>query len=184
MQETWVRSLGWEDPLEEGMATHFSILAWRIPWTEEPGGLQSMQVQRAGHDWETFIHFFIVPCTGPSLWYACSWLQPVDFSLVAVHGFSSCSLQASLVVPCGFLVAVCGFSCPAARGILVPWQGVKPTSPFIGRQILNHWASNEVPREGPFKSLGLRFRTSPVVLYLRPVLPWTLALQGAQHKSW
>ena len=41
MWETWVRSLGWEDPLEEGMATHSSILAWRIPWTEEPGGLQS-----------------------------------------------------------------------------------------------------------------------------------------------
>ena len=44
MQETWLRSLGWEDPLEEGMATHSSILAWRIPWTEEPGGLQSMGV--------------------------------------------------------------------------------------------------------------------------------------------
>ena len=42
MQETWVWSLGWEDPLEEEMDTHFSILAWRIPWTEEPGGLQSM----------------------------------------------------------------------------------------------------------------------------------------------
>ena len=39
MQETWVQSLGWEDPLEEGMATHFSILVWGIPWTEEPGGL-------------------------------------------------------------------------------------------------------------------------------------------------
>ena len=42
MWETWVRSLGREDPLERGMATHYSILAWRIPWTEEPGGLQSM----------------------------------------------------------------------------------------------------------------------------------------------
>ena len=42
MQETWVRSLGWEDPLEEGMATHSSILAWGLPWTEEPGGLQSV----------------------------------------------------------------------------------------------------------------------------------------------
>ena len=42
MQETWVRSLGWEDPLEKGMATHSSILAWRTPWTEEPGKLQSM----------------------------------------------------------------------------------------------------------------------------------------------
>ena len=45
MQETWIQSLGWEDPLEEGMATHFSILAWRIPWTEEPGGLQSVGLQ-------------------------------------------------------------------------------------------------------------------------------------------
>ena len=42
MQETWVQSLGWEDPLEKEMATHSSILAWRIPWTEERGGLQSM----------------------------------------------------------------------------------------------------------------------------------------------
>ena len=42
MQETLVQSLGWEDPLEEGLATHSSILAWRIPWTEEPGRLQSM----------------------------------------------------------------------------------------------------------------------------------------------
>ena len=46
MWETWVRSLGWEDPLEEDIATHSSILAWRIPWTEEPGSLQSMGLQR------------------------------------------------------------------------------------------------------------------------------------------
>ena len=50
MQETWVRSLGSEDPLEEGMATHSSTLAWRIPQTEEPGGLQSMESQRVGLD--------------------------------------------------------------------------------------------------------------------------------------
>ena len=50
MQETWVRSLGREDPLEEEMATHSSILAWRIPWAEEPGGLQSVGSQRVGHD--------------------------------------------------------------------------------------------------------------------------------------
>ena len=49
MQETQVRSLGWEDPLEKGMATHSSILAWEIPWTEEPGRLQSMGLQRVGH---------------------------------------------------------------------------------------------------------------------------------------
>ena len=50
MQETWVQSLDREDPLEKEKATHSSILAWRIPWTEEPGGLQSMGSQRVGHD--------------------------------------------------------------------------------------------------------------------------------------
>ena len=50
MWETWVRSLGWEDPLEKGIATHSSIHAWKIPWTKEPGGLQSMGSQRVGHD--------------------------------------------------------------------------------------------------------------------------------------
>ena len=50
IQKTWVRSLGGEDPLEDGMATHSSILAWRIPWTEEPGKLQSIGSQEVGHD--------------------------------------------------------------------------------------------------------------------------------------
>ena len=50
MQETWIQSLGQENPLEEEMATHSSILAWRISWIEEPGGLQSIGSQRVGHD--------------------------------------------------------------------------------------------------------------------------------------
>ena len=50
LQETQVQSLGWEDPLEKEMAPNSSILAWRIPWTEEPGGLQFMGFQRVGHD--------------------------------------------------------------------------------------------------------------------------------------
>ena len=53
MQETGIRSLGWKDPLEKEMATHSSILAWEIPWTEETGGLQSMGSQRVGHDLAT-----------------------------------------------------------------------------------------------------------------------------------
>ena len=56
IQQTWVRSLGWEDPLEIEMASHISILAWEIPWTEELGGLQSMGSQRVGHT-ELSIHF-------------------------------------------------------------------------------------------------------------------------------
>ena len=50
MQETWVRTLGWEDPLEQEMATHSSTLAWKIPWTEEPGRLQFMGSLRIGHN--------------------------------------------------------------------------------------------------------------------------------------
>ena len=50
MQETWIQSLTQEDPLEKGVASHCSILAWRIPWTEEPGELQSMGLQRVRHD--------------------------------------------------------------------------------------------------------------------------------------
>ena len=53
-----VESLGWKDPLEEGMATHSSILAWRIPWTEEPGGLQSTGLQRVRHDWKNLACIF------------------------------------------------------------------------------------------------------------------------------
>ena len=62
MQETQIRSLGYEDSLEKGMAIHSSILVWRIPWTEEPGGLQSMGWQRVRHDWATNTFPFI-PCS-------------------------------------------------------------------------------------------------------------------------
>ena len=57
MQETWVQSLGWEDPLGKGMTIHSSILAWRISWTEEPAGLQFMGSQRVGHDWVTELNW-------------------------------------------------------------------------------------------------------------------------------
>ena len=71
MQETWVRSLGWDDPLKEEIVTHSSILAWEVPWTEEPGGLQSTGSQSVRYDLETghkhnvlFIHSFIDICLG------------------------------------------------------------------------------------------------------------------------
>ena len=78
IQETWVQSLGWEDSLEKEMATHSSILAWRIPWTEEPGGLQSMGLQRVGHNWATslsgwdlcwvFVCLFVFPLMRKAEW--------------------------------------------------------------------------------------------------------------------
>ena len=60
MQVTQVWSLGWEDPLEKGMDTHSSILAWRSPWTEEPVRLQSMESQRVRHDWATNTGMYVV----------------------------------------------------------------------------------------------------------------------------
>ena len=60
IQETRVQSLGWEDPLEKGMASYSSILAWRIPWTEEPVRLQSVGLQRVRHDWVTNTHILIL----------------------------------------------------------------------------------------------------------------------------
>ena len=62
MWETWVRALGWEDPLEKEMAIHSSTIAWKIPWTEEPGRLQSMGLQTVGHEYSndfTFIKYQI-----------------------------------------------------------------------------------------------------------------------------
>ena len=64
MQETWVRSLGQEDPLEKQMATHSSTLAWKIPWVEEAGRLQSMGSQRVGHNWVTSLSLFLPSFTG------------------------------------------------------------------------------------------------------------------------
>ena len=61
IQETWVLTLYWEDPLEEIMATHSSILAWKIPWTEQPGGLQCMESQRVSQRWATFLSN-LIPC--------------------------------------------------------------------------------------------------------------------------
>ena len=60
MWENWVWSLGQEDPLEKEKATHSNTLAWKIPWMEEPGRLQSMESQRVGQDWTTSLHYWII----------------------------------------------------------------------------------------------------------------------------
>ena len=89
MQETWVRSLGWEDPLKKEMATHSSILAWKIPWMEERGRLQSMGSQIVGHDWATslthkrlYTIWLISLSVIPSIQFSCS----VVFDSLRPHG--------------------------------------------------------------------------------------------------
>ena len=87
MRETWVRSLGQEDPLEKEMATHSSIIAWRIPWMEEPGGQQSTGSQRVGHNRETSLSLSVVTlvqldrCSGLGrrVWTLCDkYEQPLE----------------------------------------------------------------------------------------------------------
>ena len=83
MQETRIQSLDWEDPLEKGMATLSSILAWRIPWTEEPGRLQSMGFQRVGHKWatNTVCHTHRLPSWIPQCWLHSGFTLRQNFTV-------------------------------------------------------------------------------------------------------
>ena len=88
MRETWVQSLGQEDLLEKEMATHSSILAWKIPWMEEPGGLQSMGSQRVGHDWLTSLSFSLFFLElflhwSPVAYWAPTYLGSSSFSVLS-----------------------------------------------------------------------------------------------------
>ena len=110
MQETWVRSLGQEDPLEKGMATHFSILAWRNPWTEEPDGLQSMGLQRVGHAWttntfSTKVEFSSVQSLGRVQLFATPLTAARQASLSITNSRSSLRLTSiELVMPSSHLI--------------------------------------------------------------------------------
>ena len=122
MQKTGVWSLGWEDPLEKGMATHSSILVWRIPWTEESGELQSMELQRVRRDWapNTHTHVFL-------------WLRWV---LVVACGIFLASWE---IFHHGTGLSTCGahtFSCSAACGISVPQSGIESTSSALQGRFL------------------------------------------------
>ena len=85
MLEMWVRSLGQEDPLEEGMATHFSIPAWRIPWSEEHDWLQSIGSQRIGHDWSNLVAQSCPTLSDPMDCSLCLWNSPGKNTGVGSH---------------------------------------------------------------------------------------------------
>ena len=88
MREIWIQSLGWKDPLKKEMATHSSILSWRILWTEEPGGLQSMGSQRVRHNWVTGISS-IALCNVPFYpWqYSLFWSHLASEIIMAIPAF-------------------------------------------------------------------------------------------------
>ena len=140
MQNIWVCSLGQENPLEKGMATHFNVIAWRIPWTEEPGRLQSMVSQRVGHDWVTNIlwdvywffsvvesislepskSFFSLPLSFPtsfsdSLSLSFSDPLPFSFPLCAVLNFTRCVWGRSPFCWCSEGTLIWGLRCLQLR---------------------------------------------------------------------
>ena len=133
MSETWVQSLGWEDPLEEGKATHPSILTWRIPWTEEPGELWSIGLQRVGQDWSD------VAC---STLQAKSWIAPPVFlqsvyKTLHLHILGEPGiLQFSATLPQNTGVSILCF----LQGIF-PTHGLNPGLPHC-RWIL-YWLSHQ-----------------------------------------
>ena len=110
MQETWVRSLGWEGPLEKAMAPHSSTLAWRIPWTEEPGRLQSTGLQRVRHDW-AISPSLVVARIIQSFYLS----QQVSICLLCVGPWdspvcgSNCSFPRTSVHQCGLLFLLSPF---------------------------------------------------------------------------
>ena len=137
MQETQVQSLGWENPLKKGMAAHPSILAWRIPWTEEPGGLQS-----TGSDTTEWLTHMMIALN--------------DFSFFTIYLFIW--LYQALVVALGILVASCSSLSLCCTGSLAvtPWTVARmwdlspPTRdqtpvPCIVQWTLNHWTTRKVP---------------------------------------
>ena len=113
MQETWVQFLGREDPLEKGMATHFSILAWRIPWTEDPSGLQSMRSQRVGHDWVTFTLFIYLIIRKLS--------QVLLFFLTSIFYYFHISMKPNLDYSLSFLLLRFSSVPSPVRFFAIPW---------------------------------------------------------------
>ena len=110
MQETPVWSLGREDPLEKKMATHSSILVWRIPWTEDPGGLQLMGSQRVGHDWAT------------NTFTSSDWKHPPLPSFILSSTFPS----VQILSPSSDITSLFGSSRPSLR--LLCWLAVLCTN--------------------------------------------------------
>ena len=142
MQETWVQSLGWEDPLEKEMATHSSTHVWKIPWMEKPGGLQSMGSQRVRHDWTTSLSFFdseslnkvrTLQLTLPFTDYRCTW-QSMTNHIPSFNFFYLIFIAYFIFWPYW-----------ATWGILVPLPRIEPMLLAVEAQSLNPWPTREVP---------------------------------------
>ena len=126
MRETWIWSLGWEDSLEKRMANHSSILVWRIPWTEEPGRLQSMGSKRVRHNWVTFT-FHIPSDSG-------RWIGPENLRVKTITGFPGGPVVKTLPASAGDM------GLTLVREDFTCHQATKPVCP-------NYWAFTPRPQK-------------------------------------
>ena len=117
--------LGWEDPLEEGIATHSSILVWRIPWTEEPGGLQSIASQRVGHDWSDLAHITDLQCC---VNFCCTaeWISNMCI-YTCIYIYMSYAWELPVGLGCGPRIHISNKLHRAATAVLVNTPGVALT---------------------------------------------------------
>ena len=129
MQETRVWSLGQKDALEKGLANHSNIFAWRSPWTEEPGRLQSMVLQRVRHNWATNTFIFQFHNLLSYSFLKKIFIYLAELGLSRVRGIFGCGLG-----PLSY-----------SMWDLVPWPGIEPRSPALGAWSLSHWTTREVP---------------------------------------
>ena len=144
IKETQVGSLGWKDPLEEGMATHFSILAWRIAWTEEPGRLPSTGSQRVGHDWAT--DTFTSPCLIFSF-HSSAYFCYTHYDL----GSPLCTFHTSVHSPRWPLNAAPIFQMRKLRLRKIRYLATKPESP--GTQLCSSGAHYWHSAARPFSTI-------------------------------
>ena len=137
-QEMRVQSLGWEDPLEKEMATHSSTLAWRIPWREEPGRLQSMGSQRVRHFWATSLSLSQ---------YIRNWISTTKADSLPLHHVGSLRWKWKKVkVKSVSHVQLCA----------TPWTVAHQAPPSLGFSRQEHWSGLPFPSPGDFPNPGIK----------------------------
>ena len=161
MRQTQIRSLGQKDPLEKEMATHSSTLAWKMPWTEEPGRLQSMGSQRIGHDWPTSLSFsdYSPPGStvhGISQARILEWVAiPFSNSIQSIH-------YKSTILWCVCVCVLVAHLCPTLRNPM-DYSLPAPLSMAFSKQ--EYWSGLHFLLQGIFPTQGLNWH----LLYF---LPW------------
>ena len=166
MPDTWVQSLGQEDPLEKGMATHSSILAWRIPWTDEPRGLQSMRSQRIGHRCVTNTFVFI-KLSLRLLVFQAFW--PFHQISGVSTGHISPSLAPSQNAPCFAVIPLVKWKVKVSQSCLTlcyPMDCNMPGFPVLHQlpeltQTHFHWVSDAIQPSHPVISFSSCLQFSP-----------------------